>query len=147
MKIDYSANANEWCVYSHTIQNIVVFVGFCRIVDVLRARIPHSLKEWKKAVEAGYSDISVNIMTTHTNAQDAENMCNDVISVLNPRFNSASRIPGDAPPKIQCITTGDEFLTITEAANTLELPPTSISNHLAGRYGYSHVKGFRFKRL
>ena len=129
MKIDYSSKAKEWCVYSHTIQKTVVFIGFCRICDILKARAAYRNKEWKRTINLGYSDVTVTIVTMHADLDEAQITANNMVDVMRPRFNTLDDVPGDQAPKIRCVTTGDEFATITEAAEALDLPPTSITRN------------------
>lgn len=48
---------------------------------------------------------------------------------------------------IRCIQDGIAHASIAAAATAYGIPPTSISNHLSGRYGFASVKGLTFERI
>ena len=48
---------------------------------------------------------------------------------------------------VRCIQDGIAHASITAAAKAYDIPPTSISNHLSGRYGFASVKGLTFERI
>lgn len=68
---------------------------------------------------------------------------------VNPQHTTAAdRVKAQPRGKpVKCVTDGKEHPSITSAAKFYKIPPTSISNHLAGRYGFATVKGLKFERL
>lgn len=49
--------------------------------------------------------------------------------------------------RVLCVTNGQEFPSIASAARFCGCSPTMISNHLAGKPGYTQVRGFKFQRI
>ena len=48
---------------------------------------------------------------------------------------------------VRCVTDGIEYPSIATCAQAYGVPTTSISNHLAGRYGFATVHDRTFERI
>jgi len=66
---------------------------------------------------------------------------------LKPHCNVKGNQKEVKTNRVRCLNDEMEFDTIAEAAKYYEIPRTSLSNHLNGVYGYSHVRNYRFKRI
>lgn len=132
-----------WCIYQHKIENVCAFVGYCRLSELSQAHAAFRHREWRRFLKIGFSKIEIEIISQHASEREIVQMIDSIVQMYDPRV----RLVHGPKKTIKETSTGEQFESIADAARLLGVPASAISSHLAGRYGYSHVKGHTFERL
>ena len=124
----------EW-----SIPDASLFVASCKLSEALSFGPPSRNSYWQQAYRAGMP-VLITIHSTGSE-QDCMIAASRVVAAKRPICNLRGHTGGTA---ITCVNTGQVFRTQSEAAHTLGLNQSNISQHLRGRI--PHVKGYTFIR-
>lgn len=70
----------------------------------------------------------------------------ELMEVYKAMYNPAEYVAPQSSA-VRCVETGELFKTSYEAAKTLGLTFSALSNHLNGKKGFKTVKGLTFERV
>jgi hypothetical protein len=142
-------------VYSHEFYSLktkqfhLAYVGCCRLDQIVNCPDARRNTEWRKiASNPEYGKLRVEIISTHTTLESALIAAGNCSVVMNAPIKTTPDKAQSIPNfKIMCLNDGEKFISIAKAADNYGVHRTGIQNHLAGRYGYTTVKGYRFMRI
>lgn len=146
---------STFVVYQHEFMNLatktfhLAYIGCCRLDQITNAPDARRNKEWMKLLRSPeYGNIRVEIISSHSSLEAAFIAAGNCSVIMNAPIKSGTERTLETPNySIMCVDDGRKFLTISAAADAYGVHRTAIQNHLAGRYGYTKVKGYRFVRI
>lgn len=148
---------DAWCVYAHMVMDkdcgqpmnndnivwYVQFIGVCRFTDIVSPTDCRKNNEWHKRV-------APFIIRTQVLALGTEQACFLHASKERAKYNPPCNMHGyqsTRGQRVRCITTGEEFANMTQAAQHYGMSISALSNHLNGRKGYENPHGMKFERI
>lgn len=154
MKVMFNPNKvnHQFAVYemSVVIEGFweTVYIGAARMTELIS--IPDARRNrWILKYLPRFEECSIEVLHTCDTLADAQTIRTVLLATGPARAANIEAKPArrSTAQPIMCNQTGEEFDSISDAAAVLDIPSTSISNHLAGRYGYATVQGKTFKRI
>lgn len=135
---------SKWCVYSHVVDNQLIWIGLCRYSDLLSAPDVRKNIEWQKRVKG--KNVMLTLFAEYDDLQQAQHDWSRAVSDNRPICNFVNST-SNKHQKIMCIETGVVYQSQTEVARIHGVTNGAISNHLNGHGTQKTVKGLTFKRL
>jgi len=147
-------DTNHYCVYAHYLNGELMYIGagsFQRAFSVT-SRSPKYLQTFFEKYP------TIEFWYISKNRRDVLKIESAWIKILNPPLNQNSldrEIMKDRLSQkkgrvrnqgVLCVETGIVFESIQHVAAAMKLNPSTLSNHLNGRIGYRHVRGWTFER-
>jgi hypothetical protein len=148
---EITMNANgerHWCVYSVSVLrlNLIVFIGCCKLDELLKLREPKEFKSWYEIVEKEDA-IVVRIQSFAASESEAWQLTRVLVAEHSPYINmNAQRLPRKT--KVRCLNDGMVFDTANAAAAHYGLHASNLSTHLnhperlprvGGKYNFERV--------
>lgn len=133
-----------WVIYFHNVDDITVYIGMCRLADIFNPQDVRNNAEWYK-LTAGKTVRVIPIYQTDDYAACKVQWVKWVHQ-YRPRGNLFSQM-ARRRARVQCVETGAEYDTATEAAHKNGISQSAMSNHLNGRFGYDKIHGMTFRRV
>lgn len=124
----------------------IVYIGACRMSELLAAPDAHLNSEWRKHVTEA-TIIAVEPLTMYYTLEEAQAATVPLIEQHQPHFNIHGKRIESGKMQIRCTTTGEIFPNASTAARVKGIAQSALSNHLNGRASYNSVKGLRFERV
>lgn len=135
---------DEWCVYSHTIEGIVIFIGECLLREVMEYPDARQNSEWQAVTE---TDPEINMMvhmTSLSRMQVSNWKHNYIRKNGHPICNKNGRFVGEQKAFIRCVEDGRLYKTQKECADYYGFSQGSLSKHLRGNPQNKRVAGKTF---
>ena len=149
INLDMSKIDRLWCVYSHTILYDegpkVMFVGLCKLRDVLKSPDARRNSVWREHV-AHEQSVKLDIIDIDIDETKMFKKSLGLIRTHKPHCNSV----GNTDPylnAVRCITDGNVFPSASAAARFYDITKSTMSNHLNGRDGYPQIRNMTFERI
>lgn len=136
-----------WCVYLiKDKENKLIFIGHCKITQVFSIPDLRAINDYKKYFDDDET-YALEVLTYEENSAYAQKTLAATIKELGwtPLMKAALNKNRRSP--IRCITTGEIFNTINEAAFAHGCAASALSNHLRNRPGFVSVKGKHYERI
>lgn len=111
----------------------VLFLGYGKLSTVV------TLQDFRRSL--AYNPEAVYTMTIIDREPDRE-----VMDMYKAMYNPIECMAPKSSA-VRCVETGEVFKTSYEAAKTLGLTFSALSNHLNGKKGFKTVKGLTFARV
>lgn len=135
----------QFACYLHTMNDQPLYVGACRLSELMDAPDARQNSEWNRCVVA-QSAVTLTIVSEHPTLLEAETAALIHALTVKAYCNlNGQKVIEKRGNAVMCIDTGEEFATAAEAAKILKLSTSNLSNHLNGKAGFHTVKGKRFK--
>lgn len=142
---DTKTAQSDWVVYIHKVDDIAVFVGYCKLVEIFHSPDARRNIEWLK--NAAGRKITLQIIGKTGDRIKAHNEAHKMITQFRPLWNVHGSRLGKGE-KVKCIESGDEYENATAAARYYGCALSTMSNHLNRRQGYEKINGhFTFERI
>jgi len=133
------------CVYSHYLENRRMYVGVCKVSQVMLCPDARRNTEWVKLVQPAQDDVYLSIDYASETLGDCFNKQSLIVRNTRPHCNvNGMRLGGRGA--VTCVETGKTYRNATEASHAMGISLGALSNHLNARPGYKRVGGFTFKR-
>jgi len=149
INFDMSKIDHLWCVYSHTIiydeGPKVMFVGLCKLRDVLKSPDARRNSVWREYV-AREQSVKLDIFYVGVDETKVFKKSLGLIKTHKPYCNSV----GNTDPylnAVRCVTDGNVFPSASAAARFYDIAKSTMSNHLNERTGYLQIRGMNFERI
>jgi hypothetical protein len=136
-------------VYSHEIVGSsagILYVGCCPLKELMNFPDAKRNSEWRRLTKES-REIAVKVISLAETAERGQTLQRAAAVALAAYCNAHGEQTDERSTSVVCINDGQIYHTIAAAARFYAIPATSISNHLAGRPGYGHVKGYQFRRV
>lgn len=90
--------------------------------------------------------LTVTVLSVHATERAARAEFTAQVQALRPPLNQYGRATmGGKRKRVRCVETGDAFASVTEAATSIDVAVTTMSNHLNRRRGYATIKGYSYE--
>lgn len=138
-----------FAVYSHALNGQTLFVGVCRMADLMHTPDARRNSVWVQMVkQAPDAFLRLALHAQFTNESEAIEYQAVKIAELKPWANlTGTTEPVASGKSIRCIETGETFVNASAAARACNISSSSMSNHLNGKPYYRTVGGKTFKRF
>lgn len=137
-----------WCLYEHWIGNDRIYVGNCKLVDIILAPDARKSEQWRELT----TDQPVTIVIVSQGKRNE--IYRQGYEYLGSLLKQGATPICNGPNKptyyvktgrIEC-SDGRIFLTQLDAARGLGVDQSRVSKHLNGKPGFGHIKGLTLKR-
>ena len=135
-----------FCVYSHVIDGVVVYLGLCPIKEVYNAPDARNNTEWIKMTN-GDKPVTITVLHAAENANDCINYRYRIFKEQGtPICNAKGQFYSSILTNVRCIETGEMFESQSQCARILGLNKSQLCNHLNRLPGFKTVKGRTFEK-
>lgn len=123
----------------------IKYIGLCRLTELFRIPDARSNILFDQMFTPDTSFL-IRVISTHKDKSEASTTHRHAIYEHNsPEMNGASSIARHA--NIQCLETGETFVSASHACRSHGLSQPALSSHLNGKTGYATVKGRKYIRV
>lgn len=149
LKPHHSHRPSHWCVYQHELHDLetgdmrVIYVSWCRLVEVFTFKDAERNTEWMKLVTDAHH-VTVRILAMGSQ-DDCRNYSAQYVRTLPamPECLVKGIDIGSATHRI-CCSNGMEYASQQDASAALNIPQGMISQAVNGKI--KHAKGLHFWR-
>lgn len=139
--------SKPWCVFTHSIKGACIYVGFDKTDRALNTNLISDILRWQELLKANGGLVDISIFQQYATREEAQLAFRQVVNTLKPECNIFRGQRAQKQPKIQCLNDGKVYDNSAIAARAYGIAPSSMSNHLNGRAGYTTIHERTFKRI
>lgn len=136
------------CAYLHSVEGTVYYVGFCRLIEVMRAPDAHRNALWRELL-LKRDDVEISVLNVFYGdgaTIKAIHAARGYVAQFKPVCNMKAEIV-PLSRRVRCITTGQTFNSAAEACSTFGIHQSNLSAYLKRATPGEKIKGLEFVRV
>ena len=145
IKFSRSSLIQKHVVYYHAVDEMIIFVGVCPLIELFRFPDASVNSMWYKLVE-GDKEIVQSVLHVGDDLEDAQNFRyrwfkDNFMPICNAQGHETYK----RKPHIKCIETGVVYPSQLAVARALDCSQSLVSNHLNNKKSYKRLKGNHYE--